>query len=57
MDTKQMLKDGFKKVQVAIVVHQDRNGKKHFTVVDSLEHAKRYKGSDDLQLATMFIKE
>lgn len=58
MDTKQMLKDGFKKVQVAVVL--DRNthtGKSKITVVDTIENAKRYRNSGELRLATMYIKE
>jgi hypothetical protein len=57
MDTKQMLKDGFEKVQVAIVIQRDRNGKEHLVVVDTPEHAKEYKGSETMRLATMFVKK
>ena len=57
LDTKQMIQDGFKKVQVAVVVNRDRNGKEHLTIVDTLNHAKMYKSSgDEVKLATMFIK-
>lgn len=57
LDAKQMIKDGFKKVQVAIVVDRDRNGKEHLKVVDSLEHAKKYNiNGGDIKLATMFVK-
>lgn len=56
MDTKKMLQDGFKKVQVALVVQRDVNGKEHFVVVDSLDHAKQYKGSEPVRLATMYVK-
>lgn len=57
MDTKQMLKDGFEKVQVAILIQRDRNGKEHLVVVDTPEHAKEYKGSEIMRLATMFVKK
>ena len=57
MDVKQMLKDGFKKTQVAILIGKDRNGKEHMVVVDTPEHAKEYKQSEDMRLATMYIKE
>ena len=30
MDVKQMLKDGFVKKQVAILIERDRNGKEHY---------------------------
>lgn len=58
LDTKQMLKDGFRKVQVAIIVQKDHNGKEHLLVVDTLDHAKEYKcGGDFVKLATMFVKD
>lgn len=57
MDTKQMLKDGFEKTQVAILISKDRNGKEHMVVVDTPEHAKEYKGSEDMQLATMYVQK
>lgn len=57
MDTKQMLKDGFEKVQVAILIQRDCNGKEHLVVVDTPEHAKEYKGSETMRLATMFVKK
>jgi hypothetical protein len=57
MDTKQMLKDGFVKKQVAILISKDRNGKEHFVVIDTPEHAKEYKTWEDMRLATMYIKE
>lgn len=57
MDAKQMLKDGFVKKQVAILIHRDRNGKEHFIVVDTPEHAKEYKTWEDVRLATMYVKE
>lgn len=56
MDTKQMLKDGFEKVQVAILIQRDSNGNEHLVVVDTPEHAKEYKGSETMRLATMFVK-
>lgn len=56
MDTKKMLQDGFKKVQVALVVQRDINGKEHFVVVDTLDHAKQYKGSEPVRLTTMYVK-
>ena len=58
MDTKQMLKDGFVKKQVVILI--DRNsysGKEHFVVIDTPEHAKEYKTCETMRLATMYIKE
>lgn len=57
MNTKQMLKDGFVKKQVAILIERDRNGKEHFRVVDTPEHAKEYKTSEAMRLATMYTKE
>ena len=57
MDTKQMLKDGFVKKQVAILINRDRNGKEHFVVIDTPEHAKEYKTGELMRLATMYIKE
>ena len=57
MDTKQMLKDGFVKKQVAILIERDRNGKEHYVVVDTPEHAKEYKTSEAMRLATMLVKE
>jgi hypothetical protein len=57
MDTKQMLKDGFAKKQVVILINKDRNGKEHFIVIDTPEHAKEYKTWEDMRLATMYIKE
>ena len=58
LDTKQMLKDGFLKVQVAVIVDRDRNGKEHIVLVDTLEHAKEYKCSGDyVKLATMYVKD
>lgn len=58
MDAKQMLKDGFVKKTVAILVHKDSySGKEHLIVVDTPEHAKEYKTSESMRLATMYIKE
>ena len=57
MDTKQMLKDGFVKKQVAILINRDRNGKEHFIVIDTPEHAKEYKTGELMRLATMYVKE
>ena len=57
MDAKQMLKDGFVKKQVAILIEWDRNGKEHYVVVDTPEHAKEYKTSETMRLATMYVKE
>lgn len=57
MDTKKMLQDGFIKKTVAILIEKDRNGKEHIVVVDTPEHAKEYKTSETMRLATMYIKE
>ena len=57
MDTKQMLKDGFVKKQVALLIYNSYNGKEHIVVVDTPEHAKEYKTSESMRLATMYIKE
>ena len=57
MDVKQMLKDGFVKKTVAILIQKDRNGKEHLIVVDTPEHAKEYKTSESMRLATMWVKE
>lgn len=58
MDVKQMLKDGFVKKQVVILIDKDTySGKEHFVVVDTLEHAKEYKTNETIRLATMYIKE
>lgn len=57
MDAKQMLKDGFVKKTVAILIDKDRNGKEHIIVVDTPEHAKEYKTWETMRLATMYIKE
>lgn len=58
MDTKQMLKDGFVKKQVVILIDKDTySGKEHIVVVDTPEHAKEYKTWETMRLATMYIKE
>lgn len=58
MDAKQMLKDGFVKKQVAILIERDTySGKEHFIVIDTPEHAKEYKTYESMRLATMYIKE
>lgn len=57
MDVKQMLKDGFVKKTVAVLISKDINGKEHIVVVDTPEHAKEYKTSESMRLATMYIKE
>ncbi len=58
MNTKQMLQDGFVKKQVVILIDKDTySGKEHFIVVDTLEHAKEYKTSETMRLATMYVKE
>ena len=58
MDTKQMLKNGFVKKQVAILIDKDTySGKEHIVVVDTPEHAKEYKTWETMRLATMYIKE
>lgn len=57
MNTKQMLQNGFKKVQVAILIDRDRNGKEHLIVIDTPEHAKEYKTGEAMRLATMYVKE
>ena len=57
MDVKQMLKDGFVKKTVAVLIGKDINGKEHIIVVDTPEHAKEYKTGEDMRLATMYVKE
>ena len=58
MDAKQMLKDGFVKKQVAILIERDTySGKEHFIVIDTPEHAKEYKTYESMRLATMWVKE
>lgn len=58
MDTKQMLKDGFVKKQVAILIDKNTySGKEHIIVVDTPEHAKEYKTNETMRQATMYVKE
>ena len=57
MNTKQMLQDGFVKKTVAVLIEKDRNGKEHIIVIDTPEHAKEYKTSESMRLATMWVKE
>jgi hypothetical protein len=58
MNAKQMLKDGFVKKQVAILIDKDTySGKEHIVVVDTPEHAKFYKTGGEMRLATMYVKE
>lgn len=56
MDTKKMLQNGFEKIQVAVLIGKDHNGKTHIVVVDTPEHAKEYKSGEDMRLATMYVK-
>ena len=57
MDIKQMLKDGYSKKQLYLVISKDLNGKTHFTVLDNLEIAKKYKSSSEqVQPVTMLTK-
>ena len=57
MDIKQMLKDGYSKKQLYAIISRDRNGKTHFTIVDNLETAKKYKlSSEKVQPITMLTK-
>ena len=58
MDKKQLLKDGFIKVQKFLVMTKDINGKEHFCIFDDLDVAKKYKSSDDkIQPITMYVKD
>lgn len=58
MDTKKIQQDGFVKKQVVILIDKDTySGKEHLVVVDTLEHAKEYKTSESMRLATMYVKE
>lgn len=56
IDTKQLIKDGFEKITVAIMIDRDRNGKEHLTVIDTIEHAKDYSNAN-IRQATMWIKK
>lgn len=58
MDAKRMLKDGFVKKQVVILIDKDSySGKEHIIVIDNMEHAKEYKTNETIRLATMYVKE
>ena len=58
MDKKQLLKDGFVKVQKFLVITKDMNGKEHFCIFDNLEVAKKYKSlGDKVQPITMYAKD
>ena len=58
MDVKQMLKDGFVKKQVVLLIDKDSySGKEHIVVVDTMKHAKEYKTNETIKLATMYVKE
>ena len=53
-----MLKDGFVKKQVVLLIDKDSySGKEHIVVVDNMEHAKQYKTNETIKLATMYVKE
>jgi hypothetical protein len=53
-----MLKDGFVKKQVVLLIDKDSySGKEHIVVVDTMEHAKEYKTNETIKLATMYVKE
>ena len=58
MDKKQLLKDGFVKMQKFLIITKDINSKEHFCIFDDLEIAKKYKSSDDkIQPITMYVKD
>jgi hypothetical protein len=58
MNKKQLLKDGFVKVQKFLIITKDMNGKEHFCILDNLETAKKYKFSDDkIQPVIMYVKD
>lgn len=57
IEAKEMLKAGFVKKQVAVLIDKDINGKEHIVVIDTPEHAKAYKGNAAMRLATMYMKE
>lgn len=58
MDVKQMLKDGFVKKQVVLLIDKDSySGKEHIVVIDNMEHAKEYKTNETIKFATMYVKE
>ena len=56
MNRKQMLKDGLNKKTVYILVGKDISGKEHFTIVEDLDVANKYKNGEDVRPVTMFIK-
>ena len=57
MNIKQMLKDGYSKKQLYLIISKDINGKTHFTILDNLEIAKKYKSSSEqVQPVTMLTK-
>lgn len=57
LDTKKMLQDGFTKLQIALVVTRDRNGKEHIVAVDTVDNAKKYGGSETIRLCTYYSQE
>jgi hypothetical protein len=58
MNVKQMLKDGFVKKQVVLLIDKDSySGKEHIVVIDNMEHAKEYKTNETIKLATMYVTE
>ena len=58
MNTKEMLKNGFEKKTVALVISRDSySGKQHYVVVDSIENAKEFKTGESIQQVTMYFKK
>ena len=58
MNTKEMLKNGFEKKTVALVISRDYySGKLHYIVVDSIENAKEFKTGESIQQVTMYFKK
>ena len=58
MDTKEMLKNGFEKKTVALVISRDSySGKQHYIAVDSIENAKEFKSGESIQQVTMYFKK
>ena len=52
-----MLKNGFEKKTVALVISRDSySGKLHYIVVDSIENAKEFKTGETIQQVTMYCK-
>lgn len=47
MDIKQMLKDGYHKEQLYLIISKDINGKTHFLVVEDIDTVKKYKSSSN----------